>query len=146
MDINGTEALYKINKEDKRMFIAELIKAFISKEEKKEIPVTVHEVDINNLPKESQEWIRRCYNKKNGIEDSAVWKTQHLLFCPRVINMDIYGTSKWILKGEIKMIINQIIKGIIDVGMYAVLAVSITIIAAWIIGLIRRKFFMKNEQ
>ena len=59
--------------------------------------------------------------------------------------MDIYGTSKWNLKGEIKMIINQIIKGIIDVGMYAVLAVSITIIAAWIIGLIRRKFFMKNE-
>lgn len=43
------------------------------------------------------------------------------------------------------MIINQIIKGIIDVGMYAVLAVSITIIASWIIGSIRRKFFMKNE-
>lgn len=43
------------------------------------------------------------------------------------------------------MIINQIIKGIIDVGMYAVLAVSITIVAAWIIGSIRRKFFMNNE-
>lgn len=45
------------------------------------------------------------------------------------------------------MVIHQIIKGIIDIGMYAVLAVSITIITAWIIGLIRNKYFMKkNEQ
>jgi len=54
------------------MFIVELIKAFIRKDEKEEIPVKVHKIDINKLPKESQEWIRRCYNKKNGIKDSAV--------------------------------------------------------------------------
>ena len=72
MDINGTETPYKINKEDKKMFIVELVKAFINKDEKKEVPVEVHMVDINKLPKESQEWIRRCYDKKNNVEDAAV--------------------------------------------------------------------------
>ena len=54
------------------MFIIELVKAFINGEEKKENSVTVHEIDINKLPKESQEWIRRCYDKKNNAEDAAV--------------------------------------------------------------------------
>ena len=46
------------------MFIIDLIKAFKNREEKeKEIPVRA--VDINKLPKESQEWIRRIYNTKN---------------------------------------------------------------------------------
>ena len=51
------------------MFIIELIKAFRNKEEKKELPVTVHTIRFEKLPEKTQDWIKRCYNKKNGIKE-----------------------------------------------------------------------------
>ena len=53
------------------MFIVDLIKAFKG-DYKKEEEVTLKPVvvDINQLPKESQDWIRRCYNKKNGLNEN----------------------------------------------------------------------------
>lgn len=46
--------------------VVEIIRIWNKKENKPEIEV--HEIDFNKLNPEVQDWIKRCYNKKNGIE------------------------------------------------------------------------------
>ena len=58
------------------MFIIDLIKAFKkgSKKEENKIPVKEVEVDFNRLPKDTQDWIRKMYDKKNEITEECVAK------------------------------------------------------------------------
>ena len=41
------------------------------KKVEKKIEVTTKTVDIKDLPKETQDWMKRVYNKKNGIKETA---------------------------------------------------------------------------